>query len=257
MLTAIKYYGKALPFLFKHKLGHFLLYPFLITVLVIWGGASATTYITELLTTAMHQWFEGYSFLPEWAAWITDVIYWIVWLIFKIILYFAMAFVGGSIILLLMSPVLTFLSEKVAIALGKEVPTFSIAQFTTDLLRAAGLALKNGAIQLGLTLPCLVIGLIPVIGIAAPFLLFGINAYFFGYNFMDYTLERYQFSISQSNRFVFGKKLKAIGLGSPFTAWLLIPFIGAISSGFMAVIATVAATLYLEESRNTELSVKD
>lgn len=196
MLTAIKYYGKALPFLFKHKLGHFLLYPFIITVLVIWGGASATTYITDWLTASMHQWFEGYSWLPDWASWITDVIYWIVWLIFKIILYFAMAFVGGSVILLLMSPVLTYLSEKVAIALGKQVPKFSITQFTTDLIRAAGLALKNGAIQLGLTLLCFIIGFVPVVGIAAPFLMFGINAYFFGYNFMDYTLERYQFSIS-------------------------------------------------------------
>ena len=156
-----------------------------------------------------------------------------------------------------MSPVLTILSEKIAVALGKQVPKFSIDQFTIDLIRAAGLALKNGAIQFGLTLLCLLIGFIPVVGIVAPFLLFAINAYFFGYNFMDYTLERYQFSISQSNRFVFTKKVQASALGAPFTAWLLIPFIGSITSGFMAVVATVAATLYLEESRNSELSVKE
>ncbi len=256
MLTAIKYYTKAIPFLFKHGLAKFLLFPFIITLLVIWGGASATTFATDWLTSMMHQWLDGYSWLPEWAAWLQDVIYWLIWIVFKIVLYFTLSFVGGSVILLLISPVLTFLSEKVAEALGAKVEAFELLQFLTDLLRAAGLAISNGAIQLLLSIACFLIGFIPVVGIAAPFLLFAVNAYYFGFNFIDYTLERHRFNAKQSNQFVWKKKLKALGFGSPFTLWLLIPFIGSITSGFMAVIATVATTLYLEENSRSKLTLK-
>jgi len=253
MFTAIKYYTKAIPFLFKHGLAKFLLFPFIITLLVIWGGASATTFATDWLTAMMHQWLDGYSWLPEWAAWIQEVIYWLVWIVFKIVLYFTLSFVGGSVILLLMSPVLTFLSEKVAEALGAKVVAFDLLQFLNDLWRAAALAIRNGAIQLLLSIACFLIGFIPVVGVAAPFLLFAVNAYYFGFNFIDYTLERHRFNAKQSNQFVWKKKLQAVGFGTPFTLWLLVPFIGSITSGFMAVIATVATTLYLEEKKVAEM----
>jgi len=164
-----------------------------------------------------------------------------------------LSFVGGSVILLLMSPVLTFLSEKVAEALGAKVVAFDLLQFLNDLWRAAALAIRNGAIQLLLSIACFLIGFIPVVGVAAPFLLFAVNAYYFGFNFIDYTLERHRFNAKQSNQFVWKKKLQAVGFGTPFTLWLLVPFIGSITSGFMAVIATVATTLYLEEKKVAEM----
>ena len=98
--------------------------------------------------------------------------------------------------------------------MGAIVPPFSIDRFFHDLSRAAGLAIKNGGVQLILTVTCFIIGFIPLIGLASPILIFTISAYFFGYNFMDYTLERKGLSVKESNRFVWEKKFKTMGIGS-------------------------------------------
>jgi uncharacterized protein involved in cysteine biosynthesis len=64
--------------------------------------------------------------------------------------------------------------------MGAIVPPFSIDRFFHDLSRAAGLAIKNGGVQLILTVTCFIIGFIPLIGLASPILMFTISAYFFG-----------------------------------------------------------------------------
>jgi len=247
MRATVNAYMSAFGFLRKHKLSWFLWFPFIITLIVFYGGFSVTSYFTELLTAYTEGWLDSADWLPDWLSWITDVFYWIIWLALRVILYFAFAFLGGSIILLLMAPILTWLSEKVAQAVGKDVPDFSATQFMRDLTRAAALAIRNGAIQLVLTIGCFILGFVPVIGIASAALLFGINAYFYGYNFMDYTLERKRFSVKQSNQFVSNNKFTAMALGTPYALWMLIPFVGPMTSGFVAIYATIAATLVLEE----------
>jgi CysZ protein len=245
-MNAFQAYRQSITFLGKHGLRWFMWFPLIITVLVFVGGFSLTNMATDWINGYLEAWFGSQDWLPEWAGFLADVFYWILWIVLRILLYFALAFVGGSVILLLMAPILTYLSEKVAAAIGKDVPAFSITQFTRDLTRAIGLALRNGVIQLALTIACFLIGLIPVVGAASPFLLFGINAYYYGYNFMDYSLERYRFSVSESNGFVWKHKGSAFTLGTPFAAWMLIPFIGPMTAGFVAILATVAATLRVE-----------
>lgn len=247
MFRAIQNYFRAIPFIFNNGLAKYFLYALAATLVVIIGGAVGVSFAADWLNLQLADFLDHYSWLPDWAAWVQEAIYWLLWLSLRIALYFAMAFIGGSVILLLMSPVLTMLSEEVAVKLGQQKAAFSITQFTRDLTRAAGLAIKNGAIQLALTIACFFLGFIPVVGIAAPFLLFAINAYFFGFNFMDYSLERKKLSASESGKFIWKNKGKAIGLGAPFTLWLLIPFFGSLTSGFVAVIATVAATLEMEK----------
>ncbi len=246
-MSALQAYRRSLSFLGKHQLRWFLWFPFIITLLVLVGGFSLTSWATEGVSTWIEGWLSNQSWIPEWMSFLADVVYWILWLILRILLYFAFAFIGGSIILLLMAPILTWLSEKVAMALGKPTPPFSITQFTRDLTRAMGLALKNGFFQLILTILCFLIGFIPVVGVASPFLLFIINAYFYGYNFMDYSLERKRLTIAESNAFVWKKRQTTVVLGTPFALWMLVPFIGPMTAGFVAIFATVAATLKLEE----------
>lgn len=245
-MNALQAYRHSLTFLGKHGLRWFMWFPLIITILVFVGGLALTGWATDWINGYLELWLGDQDWLPEWAGFLADVFYWILWIVLRILLYFALAFIGGSVILLLMAPVLTYLSEKVAAALGKDVPEFSITQFTRDLTRAMGLALRNGVIQLLLTIACFIIGFIPVVGAASPFLLFAVNAYYYGYNFMDYSLERYRYSVSDSNRFVWKHKASTLTLGTPFAAWMLIPFIGPMTAGFIAILATVAATLRVE-----------
>ena len=61
--------------------------------------------------------------------------------------------------------------------------------------------LRNLGKELLLTIPILIIGLIPVIGIISTVLLFLMQAYYAGFGNMDYTLERH-FNYKQSIQFV-------------------------------------------------------
>lgn len=248
MLDSIQAYFRSLLFIRKNHLSWLFWFPIVITVLVFYGGIELTSIATEWVTAGVQSWIVSIDWLGESKGVLSSIIYWIIWLMLRITLYFFMAFLGGSIILLLMSPLLTYASELVAEKMGAEVPPFSIDRFFHDLARAAGLAIKNGGIQFILTIVCFLIGFIPIVGLVSPFLMFGVNAYFFGYNFMDYTLERKGLSVKESNQFVFAEKFKTLGLGTPFALWMLIPFIGPITSGFVALIATVASTLSLEST---------
>ncbi len=256
MFQSIRAYGQSFSFLRKHGLLYFLWFPLVITALVIWGGSELTKTLTETLFEALIGWMNPDNWLPEGWDFVVDVIYWLLWVLFRILLYFAFAFVGGSVVLILMSPVLTLLSEKVAEKLGHPIPGFSLPQFFRDLLRAIGLAVRNGAIQLLLSLGCFVIGFIPVVGLAAPFLLFAINAYFYGYSLMDYSMERKQLDVRESQRYVWQHKFKTLGLGAPFALWMLVPFFGPMSSGFVALLGTVAATRVVEGEAKPKEIVK-
>ncbi len=246
MLSAFKAYLSSFRFLKKHGLTWFLWFPLIITLLVFFGGFTLTAWATEIFSSLLNDLLKDASWLPEWAGFINGVVYWVLWIILRILLYFVFAFIGGSIILLMMSPILTWLSERVGQELGDEIVDFSFAQFIRDLTRAAGLALTNGFYQLLLAILCVGIGFIPVIGLAAPFILFGVNAYFYGYNFVDYALERKQLSVRQSRLFVWKNKFSSLSLGAPFALWNLIPFIGPMTSGFIAVFATVVGTIEVE-----------
>ena len=73
-----------------------------------------TSMATDAITSYLKDWIESIEWFGDHTATIGAILYWIIWIILRIALYFLMAFVGGSVILLLMSPLLTYASELVA-----------------------------------------------------------------------------------------------------------------------------------------------
>lgn len=247
MLKAFQAYIESFRFLKQNGLLWLLWFPLVITALVVYGGISLTSWATDLLSSQLTDWMNSLDWMEGLSGFFGNALYAILWIVLRILLYFLMAFLGGSIILLLMAPLLTLASESVAKALGAEVPSFKLSQFFRDLSRAISLAIKNGIVQLLLTLACFALGFVPIVGFAAPVLMFLINAYFYGFSFLDYSLERMHISAGESGKFVWQKRWQTIGIGLPFTAWMLIPFFGPMTSGFMALFTTVSATIALEK----------
>jgi CysZ protein len=223
-----------------------LWFPLIITGLVVYGGFELTSTATDYVTAELKVFIDSNDWFGDWKGVIGTILYWVLWLILRIALYFILAFVGGSVILLLMTPVLTYCSERVSAAIGNQIPEFRLSQFLNDMSRAILLSLTNGVIQAALTLICFILCFIPVIGIASPFLMIIIGAYFYGANFLDYSPERMQIGRGESQRFVWRNRSKSIGLGLPFALWMLIPFFGPLTAGFTALLATVSATLTLK-----------
>lgn len=140
------------------------------------------------------------------------------------------------VIMIVASPFMSFMSERLETKMyGKRDIPFSVQGMISDLIRGLRIALRNITRELGLTFLLIILGLIPVIGIVSPILIFLVQAYYAGFGNMDFTLERH-FRVRDSVNFVRQNKYLAMGNGSAFVLLLFtgIGFLVALPLGTVA-----------------------
>ena len=173
------------------------------------------------------------GFLSQWWVWdwgkhtvsgISSVFGGILIIVLGFILY-------KHIVLALSAPFMSPVSEKIeAHLLGNLAQNHRDTNFMEQLWRGIR--------------PILLIGLIPVIGLASTILLFLVQGFYAGFGNMDYTLERH-FKYSESINFVSRYKGVAIGNGIVFMLFLFIPVIGVILVLPLSVTAATVKTVEL------------
>jgi len=253
--AGLGYYPKALSFIFNNGLWFYFIFPLILNLLIFFLGLSTIGFISDYLSNELHIWIFGEETesVSSWKEWIFSPINWIILAILKIGFFFLFALFGGYITIIILSPVLTFLSEKTAeIVTGEKVP-FDILQFTRDVVRAVLITFRNMFLQLGLTIALMFLNIIPIIGSIAAFvgnLL--VSSYFYGFSFIDYSNERNKLSVKESVRFIRKNKGLSVGIGMVFSFCFYVPYLGGIVASFLAVVSTVAATLaVLEKDKST------
>lgn len=238
-------YGKAVDFIFTNRLYYFFLIPIALNILLF----SISYYFVSNITIELIDYLKASWNPEEWDFWgasiLAGTIGVLIWLILRILFFLLFAFIGGYVILILLSPVLAYVSEKTEQIMNGNQIEFSWKQLFKDMLRGILLAIRNFLIEISLVIVLFVLSFFPLIGFATAPILFLISAYFYGFSFMDYNLERRKMNIKESVDFTRRNKGLAIANGSLFALALLIPFIGVSLSGFLAIISTVAATLAL------------
>jgi len=149
------------------------------------------------------------------------------------------------IIMALSAPFMSPVSEKIEAHLKGENHTHRDTSFQEQLVRGTRINVRNLALELLITLPILLLNIIPIIGsIAATILLFLTQSYYAGFGNMDYTLERH-FKYRESVNFVKKNKGQAIGNGMVFMLFLLIPIVGIILVLPVSVTAATVQTVRL------------
>lgn len=141
----------------------------------------------------------------------------------------------------LSSPFMTPVSEKVeAYLTGKPiVKSNSKKDFSKELMRSIRLNINNLLKELLITIPLMLLSLIPLFGLIAVVLIFYYQSFYTGFGNMDYTLERH-LNYTESKKFVKKYKGIAVGNGAIFTLMLFIPFVGIVLT---LPISAVAATI--------------
>lgn len=187
------------------------------------------------------------GFLSQWWTWdwgkqtanlISEIFGGLLIIVFGFMLY-------KHIVMALSAPFMSPVSEKIeAHLLGKEDVNHRDTTFTQQLWRGIRINLRNLMMEILLTIPILLIGLIPVIGLVSTVLIFLIQAYYAGFGNMDYTLERH-FKYAESLNFVRKNKGIAIGNGIVFMLFLFIPVIGVILVLPLSVTAATIRTVEL------------
>jgi len=239
----LRTFAQAPGFIFKNKLGWTFLVPVALNIILFVTGqlyidkliGSSKEILIELLNLDRFDFFGGML-----GVLLTFLI--------EILFLFVFAFIAGYIIIILMSPLLAYLSEKTEeILTGKKSKT-NLAQMILDILRGIILAVRNLFLELFFILLVFIAGFIPVIGWFAPVFLFLISSYYYGFSFIDYNNERKRLNISES--LSVGRKYKWIAItnGAVFSISLLVPFCGTFVSLFVAIIAVVAAGLAMHQT---------
>ncbi|MFC4633649.1 EI24 domain-containing protein [Dokdonia ponticola] len=148
------------------------------------------------------------------------------------------------IVMALSAPFMSPVSEKIEAHLLGTKYNPRDTTFGEQLWRGIRINVRNLSMELLLTIPILLLSLIPLIGFISPILLFLMQAYYAGFGNMDYTLERH-FTYEKSVQFVRQNKGQAIGNGIVFMLFLLIPVIGVILVLPLSVTAATKQTIGL------------
>lgn len=239
--SALNSYGKAIPFLSKKGFKGYLILPILINILLLSLAVWLSVVYGEKLTNY------GLSFFDVskggWAKYLS----WIVSFVIRLVILLIYFSVFRYVVLIVLSPFLSFLSEKVEHhETGREFP-FSLRQLGNDILRSIRINARNFFIEISLTLLLSLLAFIPFVGLISPIAIVLVQSYFFGFALMDYNAERYRWSRKETSKWMKTNYSSVTGIGLAFHFCFLIPILGWIVA---PVLATIAGTL-------TFLKIKD
>jgi len=245
--VAVKSYLKALSFVFNNGLWIYFIYPVIITVLLIVGGFTLITSISE----ALEMWILDFLNLDNTGSWL-KFIHFFIHIGLNIIFFFIYLTLNKYILLILMSPVMASLSEKTDQIINGTLYAFDIRQFIKDVFRGIGIAFRNMFIEFSFIFLCFIVVWIPVIGWVSPVFLYLLSCYFYGFSMIDYTSERRKLKLSDSIKYIRKNKGLAIGNGFVFSLLFAVPFVGGMVS---AILAPVAATIAVFETEKNKYQI--
>ncbi len=220
-------YGRAHRAIIEYKLSRYLVLPAIISL------AYAVGYF--VLFFALGSQIEVGGDLPWYISWMGGALDWLLRVGFWILMAWLFWLTYKFAIQTLLSPVLGALSENLERKMrGREPVEMGWQDYIQDMIRALKLSLRNLFMELLLTL---VAGWIPIVGVIFVFL---ISAFYTGFGFMDFVLERKRYTISESVRFARKHSGLCTGIGVVANLSLLIPIFGWM---IMPSYSTAAATL--------------
>lgn len=181
----------------------------------------------------------------------------VVLLAVKAALWFLFGLVGKYLVLILLSPLLAYASERTEeILTGVPVP-FNAVRFLQDIGRGIAMALRNGVLELTLngilwTCTLFVAVIAPVSAIAA----WLVSSWFYGSSMFDYIFERRRMGIRASVRAARSRRGIVLANGMlfnflmnpPFLHWFFGPVLSAICFCVVPVLASIGAVLAWHEA---------
>lgn len=236
ILNGLKTYGNSLGLVTKLGLWKYFAIPMIISLLT----ATIILVSAYSLSDNIGHWVE--QIWPwEWGKEaffvFTEILGGLLIIVIGFILY-------KHIVMALSAPFMSPVSEKIEAHLLGTKYNPRETSFSAQLWRGIRINVRNLSMELLLTIPILLLGFIPVIGLISTVLLFLTQAYYAGFGNMDYTLERH-FTYEKSVQFVRQNKGQAIGNGIVFMLFLLIPVIGVILVLPLSVTAATKQTVGL------------
>jgi CysZ protein len=246
---AITSFFGAIKYLFKYNMWWMLIIPLILSIFIsssIYFIADVSgNFIDQKIQLLFSEWLtpDNYilSYLNRFASFFIRIS-------LKLSLFLLLFMYGKYLILILLSPILSIASSIFANRHFEANDTISFSVLIKQIVRSVIVIVRNMIVHsLIIALVFLICYLFPPAILVQPIVLLILSAYFYGFTFIDYVLERKMISPKNADKFVFKNAGSALGIGICFSMLFKIPFIGIIFAPLMGVIA---ATKNLELKAN-------
>lgn len=234
LIDGLKAYLEAYEVISRLKLWRFFLIPMLISVLIFLNIVLVSIGFSDEIGLYISS-FWSWDFGKETINTVSMILGGIILISIGLIVF-------KHLVMILSAPFMGPISKKIEDDFTGVTSQTQVSSPLTLMFRSIKISSRNLFRELLLSIPILILGLIPLIGFFSLFLLFLMQAYFAGFGNMDYTLERH-FSYQKSIQFVKANKGIAIGNGLVFMLFLLIPFVGIILIIPFSVTSATIATI--------------
>jgi len=164
------------------------------------------------------------------------------------LIYFIFLQIYMFTVLTLLSPFNTLLSEAVDTEITSRTYSFSNAQVIKDFLRMIFIVFLALVMEFFFMIAWWIISWIFGLGILDSLMYFLISAFFFGFAFYDYSLERSKKGVIDSLGFSFSKLPVMILSGTGFLLIYYIPFVGVM----LAPVLTTIVSSYIYTTQYSE-----
>lgn len=242
------YYKEAHQLIMRKGWWGLLLIPGIIHLILFVAAVVIASYAGNQLTEAIDVAVADISILQdfEWTkAGIAFLISWVIKAIF-IAFYF---FIYKYIVLILLSPIFSILSEKVEKEIEGTEYEFEFKRFLKEIYRGIRIAGRNAMYQIALLLVISLLTFLPLVNFIVPLAILLLDSYYFGFSMMDYYHERKEIPMKDSILLVRENKGLAIGNGLSYYTLCLIPFIGWIIAPIYAIVAGTIAAHHLNQKK--------
>lgn len=244
---------RAFRFTVRHGMGWLFLVPLLCWALLTWVVFAQV----DELTGAASRWIAGHLSLPVedvpqedglrelWnmlVAAVNGARDFLVWLMVRLAVLYLLYRVGKYIVLILLSPLLAYASERTEGILTGEHHPFSWGRLLKDALRGSLVALRNGFLELVFGIAVWIATLfVPVLAPLSIPLLFLVSAYFYGFSMFDYVFERRRMRIGDTVRAVHLRFGAVVANGACFALLMKVPLVGILLAPVMGSVGAVLA----------------
>ncbi|MCB1875952.1 MAG: sulfate transporter CysZ [Chromatiales bacterium] len=210
------YVFKGFSLITRPGLRRFVLVPLLINVLLfgigIWYGSEYFgVYMDKLL--------------PDWLDWLNWLLVPLVGFALLVVAFFTFTMVAN----LISAPFNSLLAERVEVYLTGKNPGEELDQSWKKVLKDIVPTIRSELKKLGYfliwSIPMLILFLVPVVQVAAPFLWLAFSAWFLALEYGDFPMGNHAMLFPQQKNFHRGQRLTSLGFGGGLMVMTSIPII--------------------------------
>ena len=234
-LKGFYYFISGFGLMFKPGVFRYALWPLIINVVIF----ALVTVVAFYQFESLLEWL--LSFLPGWLDWLR----YLLWPVFAVALGLLFFFTFTLVANLVASPFNAPLAYAVEMHLGQASAQSGVK---VPLIRSV---LKSVASELGKllyivmrALPLLILFVIPVVNIAAPFLWIAFSAWMLTMEYADYPMGNHELDFRQQIKVLKKRRFLSLGFGGTVTLALMVPGLNLI---VMPAAVAGATKMWVEE----------